>query len=69
MLANIAGNAYRPEPLNIRAAAATALLAAGVEATDTMIERVTFTAQICLRVGDSLETAIAEGVATHLLPS
>lgn len=55
--------------MNIYPAAAAALIAAGADATDTMIERVVFTATVHIRCGDSLEAAIAEGVATHLLPS
>lgn len=68
-LANLYGTPYKPEPLNLPAKAAAALVAAGAEATEAMVARVVFTAQIHLRVGDSVEASIAEGVATHLLPS
>jgi len=55
--------------MTLTESAAAALTAAGVEATDFMIERVVFTASVHIRCGYSRKAAIAEGVATHLLPS
>ena len=55
--------------MNIYPAATAAIIAAGADATESMIERVVFTATVHIRCGDSVEAAIAEGVATHLLPS
>ena len=55
--------------MNIYPAATAAIIAAGADATEAMIERVVFTATVHIRCGDSPAAAIAEGVATHLLPS
>ena len=55
--------------MNIYPAATAAIIAAGAEATESMIERVVFTATVHIRCGEPVEAAIAEGVATHLLPS
>ena len=50
---------------DLRTDCARALITAGAPATEAMIERVKFTAQVHIRTGYTRQAAIAEGIATH----
>ena len=56
-----------PAKTDLRTDCARAIITFGGAATETMIERVMFTAQVHIRTGYTRQAAIAEGIATHFL--